>query len=259
MGITGYIHAIRFSNPPEKYGFSYDPQQDAFICPEGTPLTYHRLNCNKSTAKYLRCYQVDGDICMRCPKRPGCFDKAGVRRRILTTNFYPAFYRGHQRVGAPEFLAMIRLRKIWAEGSFSVLKREHCISKIQKRGIPAATEECLLDAMALNLKRMAKAAFYELKILFCWAGDLFLLLSFLLLSTGSLYFANFPFPKHDLLICGKNKLGRIKDKLDKCQNTGSEAVFIDHKIIAVENGRAALFFIAGAVTEKETRRLLQGP
>ena len=52
---------------------------------------------------------------------------------------------------------MMRLRKIWAEGSFSVLKREHCLSKIRKRGILAVTEECLLSAMALNLKRMVKA------------------------------------------------------------------------------------------------------
>ena len=34
LRITGYIPAIQFSNPPEKYGFSYDPQLDAFICPE---------------------------------------------------------------------------------------------------------------------------------------------------------------------------------------------------------------------------------
>ena len=167
--ITGYIPAIQFSNPPEKYGFSYDPQLDAFICPEGVPLTYHRLNCSKSTGKYLRCYQVEGDVCMHCPKRPSCFDKAGIRRRVLASSCYPAFFRGHQRVGTPEYLAMMRLRKIWAEGSFSVLKREHCISKIRKRGILAATEECLLAAMALNLKRMAK---YHLSLspnlLFCW-------------------------------------------------------------------------------------------
>ena len=156
LGIIGYIPAIQFSNPPEKYGFSYDPQLDAFICPEGVPLTYHRLNCNQSTGKYLRCYQVEGDACMRCPKRPSCFDKAGIRRRVLASSCYPAFFRGHQRVGTPEYLSMMRLRKIWAEGSFSVLKREHCISKIRKRGILAATEECLLAAMALNLKRMAK-------------------------------------------------------------------------------------------------------
>ena len=160
LGITGYIPAIQFSNPPEKYGFSYDPQLDAFICPEGVPLTYHRLNCNKSTGKYLRCYQVEGDTCMHCPKRPNCFDKAGIRRRVLASSCYPAFYRGHQRVGTPEYLSMMRLRKIWAEGSFSALKREHCISKIRKRGILAATEECLLAAMALNLKRMANAIFF---------------------------------------------------------------------------------------------------
>ena len=57
---------------------------------------------------------------------------------------------------------MMRLRKIWAEGSFSVLKREHCISKVRKRGILAATEECLLAAMALNLKRMTSAVFFHM-------------------------------------------------------------------------------------------------
>ena len=169
LGITGYIPAIQFSNPPEKYGFSYDPQLDAFICPEGVPLTYHRLNCSKSTGKYLRCYQVEGDACMRCPKRPSCFDKAGIRRRVLASSCYPAFFRGHQRVGTPEYLAMMRLRKIWAEGSFSVLKREHCISRIRKRGILAATEECLLAAMALNLKRMVNAIFRYFQI-YCSAG-----------------------------------------------------------------------------------------
>ena len=169
LGITGYIPAIQFSNPPEKYGFSYDPQLDAFICPEGVPLTYHRLNCSKSTGKYLRCYQVEGDVCMHCPKRPSCFDKAGIRRRVLASSCYPAFFRGHQRVGTPEYLTMMRLRKIWAEGSFSVLKREHCISRIRKRGILAATEECLLAAMALNLKRMVNAIFRYPQI-YCSAG-----------------------------------------------------------------------------------------
>ena len=101
-----------------------------------------------------------------------CFDKAGIRRRVLASSCYPAFFRGHQRVGTPEYLTMMRLRKIWAEGSFSVLKREHCISRIRKRGILAATEECLLAAMALNLKRMAKCHLsLSPNLLFCWGHD----------------------------------------------------------------------------------------
>ena len=106
---------------------------------------------------------------MRCSKLPNCFDKAGIRRRVLASSCYPAFFRGHQRVGTPEYLAMMRLRKIWAEGSFSVLKREHCISSIRKRGILAATEECLLAAMALNLKRMVNTIFRYFQIC-CSAG-----------------------------------------------------------------------------------------
>lgn len=159
LGITGYIPAIRFPNDPSKYGFSYDPQQDTFICPMGQSLPYHRLNCNKSTGKYLRCYQVQGDVCQKCTSRKTCFDTTGVRRRILASSCYPAFYRGHLRVNTPEYLCMMRKRKIWAEGSFAVMKREHNLLKIRKRGILAATEECLLSAMALNLKRMAKAIF----------------------------------------------------------------------------------------------------
>lgn len=162
LGITGYIPAIQFSNPPEKYGFSYVLQEDAFVCPEGKLLTYHRLNCNKSTGKYLRNYQAKEHDCQLCSRRPSCFDKTGTRRRILASSCYPAFFRGHSRVGTPEYLSMMRLRKIWAEGSFSVMKREHCLSKIRKRGISAATEECLLSAMALNLKRMVKVIFLAL-------------------------------------------------------------------------------------------------
>ena len=162
LGITGYIPAIQFPNAPEKYGFFDVPQQDAFICPEGKPLTYHRLNCNKSTGKYLRCYQVKEDDCVSCPRRSTCFDKTGIRRRILASSCYPAFFRGHSRVGTAEYMHMMRLRKIWAEGSFSAMKREHCLSKIRKRGISAVTEECLLSAMALNLKRMVKAIFSTL-------------------------------------------------------------------------------------------------
>ena len=110
---------------------------------------------------------------MHCPNRPTCFDKSGIRRRILAGSCYPSFYRGHQRVGTPEFYSMMRLRKIWAEGSFAVLKRENCISKICKRGISAAAEECLLAVMALNLKRMLRAIFNKLKIQFMWAEEVF--------------------------------------------------------------------------------------
>ena len=74
---------------------------------------------------------------------------------------------------------MMRLRKIWEEGSFSVLKREYCLSKIGKRGIPAVTEECLLSAMALNLKRMVRAILLTSHMLKIRAESIHFLLRFL--------------------------------------------------------------------------------
>lgn len=126
--------------------------------------TCQRLNCNKSAGKYLRCYQTQGDTCQRCPQKDTCFDKAGIRRRILSSSCYPAFHRGHEHVGSLEYWSMMKKRKIWAEGSFSVLKREHNLSAIRKQGIRAATEECLLSTLALNLKRLIKCCFLILKM-----------------------------------------------------------------------------------------------
>ena len=67
---------------------------------------------------------------------------------------------------------MMRKRKIWAEGSFAAMKREHNLLKIRKRGILAATEECLMSAMALNLKRMAKAIFSAIYMDKMWAENM---------------------------------------------------------------------------------------
>jgi len=153
----------------------------------GKPLTYHRLNCNKSTGKYLRCYQIQDDSCAHCSRKPECFDKTGIRRRILGSSCYPAFHRGHMRVGSPDYWLMMKKRKIWAEGCFSVLKREHCLSAVHKRGLLAATEECLLSALALNLKRMAKAIFFASFEPFATINDEVALLK-PCLSTGPLFY-----------------------------------------------------------------------
>jgi hypothetical protein len=53
---------------------------------------------------------------------------------------------------------MKRLRGIWAEGTIWVMKRWHNLMRIGKRGLSRVKEECLLSALALNLKRMVKAA-----------------------------------------------------------------------------------------------------
>jgi len=90
-------------------------------------------------------------------------DKGAVR--INASSFYPAFYANMKRTETSEYLRLKRLRSIWAEGNFAVLKREHKLKRTCKRGISQVNEECLLAAIALNLKRMVKVArFYILDL-----------------------------------------------------------------------------------------------
>jgi len=162
LGITGYISAIQFSNSPERYDFYYLTPKDAFCCPEGIKLFYQRLVCSQTAGKHLRCYQVQGDTCKHFKLNSIYFKQAGIRRRILGSCCYSTFYRGHEHICSDAYWHMMRLHKIWAEGSFPVLKREYCLSKVRKRGIPAVTKECLLSTMALNLKRMVRAILFFL-------------------------------------------------------------------------------------------------
>ena len=80
-----------------------------------------------------------------------------VNNVICRWTNYPAFYRGRERYKEPEAKRLMKLRAIWAEGSFAMLKREHKLKWIQKRGLSSAKEECLLACMAVNLKRMVRA------------------------------------------------------------------------------------------------------
>lgn len=157
LGIEGYVASVDFNNTADKKGMVYDSSRDCFICPQNKALPYHHLICQKSTGKYLRCYQADIEECDKCPVRKTCLGKLVRRRRVIASGFYPSFYRGRERYKDPASRLLMKLRGIWAEGNFAMMKREHKLDKIRKHGLNQAKEECLLSSIAANLKRMVKA------------------------------------------------------------------------------------------------------
>ena len=90
-------------------------------CMYQNALTFQRLIFKKSSMNYYRLYSRPRKQCMGCPQIHACEIDCGSIR-INASGNYPAFH----------------------------------LKKIHKRGILRA-EECLLAAMALNLKRMVKA------------------------------------------------------------------------------------------------------
>ena len=159
LGITGYVSPIQFNNDVLKQDVEYIPKSDCFKCMAGKFLCFEKIVYKKSTQNYYRLYQfskADRKSCRTCEHRSKCSFSYGTPR-INTSAFYPAFYQNRKRCETLEYKTMKRLRGIWAEGTFSALKREHNLSKTVKRGLHRVHEECLLSALALNLKRMVWA------------------------------------------------------------------------------------------------------
>ena len=156
LNIKGYSSLRNFHNNPMKKGFEYNPVKDCFVCQCGKNLHFHRIAYKRSTQNYHRQYKISRKECSNCPHIEKCaVDKSAVR--INASAYYPAFYANIKRTETSEYKRLKRLRSIWAEGTFAVLKREHKLKQTCKRGISQVNEECLLAAIALNLKRMIKA------------------------------------------------------------------------------------------------------
>lgn len=156
LGIKGYTAIREYQDNAMKKGFYYEAEKDCFVCMQGEYLEFQKLIYKRATQNYYRLYSRSRKQCKKCPYSSTCATDLGTVR-IHASAYYPSFHRNNQNVGSSDYLRVMRLRQIWAEGTFAVLKREHKLNKIQKRGIQKAKEECLLSATALNLKRLVKA------------------------------------------------------------------------------------------------------
>jgi len=155
MGITGYTSLRYAHNNPMKEGFIYQPDADCFKCREGESLVFSKL-IHKKGIGYYRLYNIKAGLCKNCKYWNECRATSGSFR-INASPYYPAYYANRIRHDTPVYAQTKRLRSIWAEGTFATLKNNHNLKRHRKRGLNRATEECLLSATALNLKRFIKA------------------------------------------------------------------------------------------------------
>ncbi len=155
LGITDYCSPRIMHNNALKKGFNYDAKADSFICMKKKRLRFYRITYKQYNQGYYRIYRIPRKECAGCEHLHHCaVDKGAVR--INASGFYPAYHANRVRCKTDDYFKMKRLRSIWSEGTFGALKNQHNLKRIKKRGIHRASEECLLAAIALNLKRIAK-------------------------------------------------------------------------------------------------------
>ena len=132
--------------------FTYDEERDIYVCPAGKVLRYSGYR-KKDRRKRYTAKKAD---CLSCQYEEQCNGHTKNPRMIDRTLHEKARSIQRQNIDTPEYRAAMRLRKIWCEGNFSHQKANHNLTRTRKRGIERVTEQCLLSACALNLKRLVK-------------------------------------------------------------------------------------------------------
>lgn len=132
--------------------FEYDKEKNVYICPAGKELRYTTFNKQSRMKKYT----AKRSDCLNCPYKEKCIGKSKNSRSIERILHEEARQEQIKNIGTDEYNSAMRLRKIWCEGNFSHQKERHNIRRTRKRGIEKVTEQCLLSACALNLKRLVK-------------------------------------------------------------------------------------------------------
>lgn len=133
--------------------FIYNKEKNIYICPANKELSYSCFN-KKSRVKRYTAKKSD---CQTCHFKTNCIGKSKNERRIERHLHEESRQEQVKNIITPEYFIAMRLRKIWCEGNFSHQKERHNLKRTRKRGIEKVTEQCLLSACALNLKRLVKA------------------------------------------------------------------------------------------------------
>ena len=159
LGITGYIHPSKRGSRKESEMLSADeftwlPEQNCYICPNKKMLTYRGTWYHAGVPG--RNYVASMEDCRDCPYREKCFTQKSKARRIVRKPWQEFREAGHQRKGTRKYKWILRRRQVVCEGNFGLQKRCHNLRFTRKRGIENVTEQCLLSACALNLKRLVK-------------------------------------------------------------------------------------------------------
>jgi transposase len=129
--------------------FSYDPQRDVYVCPQGEELTF-RYKEKGSNKKEYRIYRTDA--CAECAVRAQCTKAKKLGRKLRRWINEDVLERLKERIRAhPE---LIKQRKELAEHPFGTIKLAMDQGYFLLRGIAKVTTEFSLTVLSYNFKRV---------------------------------------------------------------------------------------------------------
>jgi transposase len=132
-----------------KRDFTYDPERDVYLCPQGTALRFAAV----SPAERLRVYYADRAACNACPIKARCTTTDQGRRvsRHMDEEYVDLARSYHE---TEPYRKARRKRQVWVEPLFAEAKEWHGLRRFRLRGLERVNREALLVAAGQNLKRL---------------------------------------------------------------------------------------------------------
>jgi len=150
FGVIPYIRSRRKGFKIQKRHFKYDSEEDVYICLEGQKLCYRTTNRSGSSE-----YVSDPKICGSCKSLSEC-TKSKNKIRTVTRHVWQKYkdqIRKNILTSLGKYLRQKRRETV--ERSFADAKELHGLRYARYRGLENVTEQCLMTAAAMNIKKMA--------------------------------------------------------------------------------------------------------
>jgi transposase len=152
-GITPFIRVKECPTPTrDLYGiekFTYVPEENCYVCPEGKPLKY--IGINKLNRVHL--YHSTAKRCRGCVQKSQC--TRGKYRVISVHLCEAARQKAYAVAKTPQFADALRKRRK-VEALFSELKNRVGLRRLRLRRLKFVREQFYLAAAAQNLKRLVR-------------------------------------------------------------------------------------------------------
>ena len=162
-GITPYVAVQDVGHghpiPTKEYryhNFTYDKQQDCYICPQGAQLTSNGSWYKKDTRnKNILVKHYKTHLCKSCHARPLCTKSPITRGRVIErSNYQEQVDANNKRVEKEK--DKYRLRQQMVEHPFGVIKRQWGYDHVLLKGTKNVEAELNLIFTTYNLVRVIK-------------------------------------------------------------------------------------------------------
>jgi len=150
-GITGYIPNTG-TYKPEREGFTYERENDRYLCPQGNVLKFAGYREHHGIQKNYMSKRSD---CKNCPIRTKCLGKSDYKNLVDSVK-KPLFDEMHKRMNEVYGKRMMVIRKSTVEPIIGNLIEYLGMRKVNTIGIKLANKCMIMAGIAYNLKKLIK-------------------------------------------------------------------------------------------------------